>query len=367
METWDTPRGSGRAGRGRRPGVALAAALLALATGCPGPRTTVFQDLALPPEGLTFLVDGVSMTMLPAGGIEEMELEYRASGQLQLTYGTTESPEGMKDPQIPWRYLPLPPGPGTVRLDLRTTPGWSPSRKPFLRLAGTGELTLTRGRARPVPRGTAELKDGVDHAWRWAPVSLGHGTINLLDPPYWKVSEQKLLFGGLGWIFVALATAGAATLALVRRRWWPGPAVALAAVAVVGLGDGIFWARMLPPLDLRPTVDVEERIRDHYRFDPEVGPLAALARATLPPGDRVGIMVPAGAWFPWETLCFNLAPRRCVVLQAGAEDHAGLQGVDRLSLRDLDAIVTFHAGEPLPPGFAPVATLNRNALVARRR
>jgi hypothetical protein len=143
--------------------------------------------------------------------------------------------------------------------------------------------------------------------------------------------------------------------------------VALAAVAVVGLGDGIFWARMLPSLDLRPTVNVEKRIRDHYRFEPEIGPLTALARATLLPGDRVGIMVPQGAWFPWETLCFNLAPRRCAVLQAGTEEYAGLQGVDRLSLQEVDAIVTLHPGEPLPPGFAPVAILNRNALVARRR
>jgi hypothetical protein len=341
--------------------------LVSLLAGCSGPpRTTQLREVPLPPGGLAMPVDGFAMTMLPLEAVEAMEIEYRASGQISLSYGTTGSPEGMQSLDQPWRHAMLPPGTGRVRMDFLTTRNWSPYQRVYLRLAGTGQLVITRAWILPLPGSAEELRETANRAWRSVPISLGHYSVNLLDPPFWKVSDMSLLVPRLGWLFLALAAGGTAASSLWRRRFRPGPALALAAVAVMGLGDGLFWRRMLPPLDLRLPASPEERIRDGYRFDPEVGPLSALARAHLKPDDRVGVMVPPGAWFLWEPLCFNLAPRRCVNLEAGAAEHAGLQGVDRLALRDVDAIVTLHSPEPLPPGFTPVAALNPSAQVARR-
>jgi hypothetical protein len=41
--------------------------------------------------------------------------------------------------------------------------------------------------------------------------------------------------------------------------------------------------------------------------------------------------------------------------------------VDRLRLDQIDAVVYFHAGTPLPAGFSPTSVLDKNAFVARRR
>jgi hypothetical protein len=367
MRTSERRRDSGRGAFARSGGGLLPVALLALAAGCAGSSHSGFEELPLPPGGTTVRVDSPKAVVFPLTGIEEMEIEYRASGHLHLTYATADGPEAAGGWQIPWRYLPLRAGTGTLRLDFRTTQGWLPTRAPFLRIAGTGEFVVTRVRARHSGRNQQESMESLDRAWRWAPVSVGHYSINLLDLSYWEATRGTLLFERLGWVFLALVAGGSAAVALFRRRWWPGPAVALAAVVTMGLGNVVFLARLVPALDLHPPPGVEERIRDNYRFDAEIGPLAALARATLLPGDRVAVMAPPDAWFQWETLCFNLAPRRCVFLHPGAEEHTGLQGIDRLALRDVDAIVTFHPGAPLPPGFAPVAILNPNALVARRR
>jgi hypothetical protein len=367
MGNRDTAPGAGL-GRAARSRSAVAfAALVALLAGCPGaPRGASPREIALPPGGIGIRADGVTMSMLPIDGVEDLELEYRASGHLHLTWGTAETPEDMRSIAVPWRHAVVAPGTGSLRLDLRTTPAWSPARHPYLRVAGTGELVITRLRAVPVTRNGARLVDDQDAAWRWAPVSVDHSTVNLLDPPYWKVSTPSLLFHRLGWLFLALTAAGCAGMALWRRSFRPGPVVALAALSTMALGNGVAWARLLPVLDLRLPSGREERIRDGYRLDAEIGPLAALARAHLRPDDRVGILVAPGAWYPWEALCFNLAPRRCVHLEPGAAESMGLQGVDRLRLEDLDAVVTFHPVDPIPPGFVPVASLNPNATVARR-
>ena len=101
---------------------------------------------------------------------------------------------------------------------------------------------------------------------------------------------------------------------------------------------------------------------------PDVGALAALARATLRPGERVGAVgVPKG-WFAPQTLCFNLAPRPCAILSSGVSEgaHAGISGVGRLRDDELDALVLYRAG-PVPDGFTPIAALGQSAVVARRR
>jgi hypothetical protein len=78
--------------------------------------------------------------------------------------------------------------------------------------------------------------------------------------------------------------------------------------------------------------------------------------------------VPKG-WFAPQTLCFNLAPRPCAIVPAGVREpeHAGISSVGRLRDDELDAIVAYRPGVPVPEGFTPVAALGQSLYVARRR
>ena len=155
-----------------------------------------------------------------------------------------------------------------------------------------------------------------------------------------------------------------------RRRGRPGVARGLAAGVLVaaGLWNAHALVRLLPAFHLRPTFDVEERIRDHYDVAPDVGALAALARATIRPGEKVGALSLPKGWFAPQTLCFNLFPRPCVILSDGAAgpEHAGIMGVGRLRESEVDAVLGYRA-PALPPGFAPVTGVGPTAVIARRR
>jgi hypothetical protein len=255
-----------------------------------------------------------------------------------------------------------------VRLDLRITEGWTPASVPVLGFTGAGKVVVHAMRVLPLERDSAAAAAAFDRARLWAPESIGHTTINFLTPSFWSASRG---------VWLTDVVAGAAAVAFVaalafwrvrRRRLEVARALAVAALVSAGLWNVHLLVRFLPAFKLHPTPDVEERIRDNYEVAPDVGALAALARATLGPGERVGAVgVPKG-WFAPQTICFNLAPRRCAILSAGVPEsvHAGISGVGRLRDDELDALVMYRAG-PVPPGFVPVAALGTNAVVARRR
>jgi hypothetical protein len=249
-----------------------------------------------------------------------------------------------------------------VRLDLRETAGWDPARRAALLLDGAGRMVIRRLAVRLPPADRAQAFADGDRAARWAPEALDHRTVNVLTPSYWSASRGIWLAD----VVAAAALAVGLAAALAARRGRRG-AVALVAGAIFALAawDGHLLVRLLPVLAgaPAPALDPEARIRDGYPFAPEVGTLAAAARAALRADERVGAM--SEDWFAPEALCFNLAPRRCVMLEPGARVHAGLQGVDRLRDDELDALVGYRAGPP-PPGFEVVAQPSPRAWVARR-
>jgi hypothetical protein len=351
--------------------------MLLAAAPLPGSREIPLREIArnvgasasvrLEPAGLAVDVEDRPIGMfLPIPGAEELQLDYRSTGHVMLTWVSALGNSMPLPHSSPWHREVLAPGSGRITLDLRTTPSWRPERSPVLVLEGTGTLVLTGLRVRTASPDPAARMRSFDEAIRWSPLRVGHSTINSLDPPVWSASRQIPWMDVLGIAFAALAVVGAVGWWARTRRFRPGPPLALAAVAVALAGDVVFAIRAAPALSLAPVLDPEARLREWTRFGPELGPLAALARGAIGERERVGVLAGENDWFGWETLCFHLAPRPCVRVVPGATSFSGLQGVDRLRGDELDALVYFHAGTPLPNGFRPVATLDKNAFVARR-
>jgi hypothetical protein len=321
----------------------------------------------LGPGGLRIHVDGNTTVQLPLVA-EVLELDVEASGPVMLTWASHTPGRQVRAFGPPWRHLTLPRARSLVPLDLRITEGWNPQARPALALTGIGEVIIHAMRVVPVPRNPGEIVADYDRAQRWAPESPAHTTINFVTPSFWRASRGVWLSD-----VVALVAAVAFALALgitwLRQRRLGVPrALAVACLVAAGLWDAHLLLRFLPAFRLRPTFDVEARIRDGYDVAPDVGELSALARATLKPGERVGVIGSQGNWFAPQTICFNLAPRPCVILTAGvpAREHAGISGVGKLRDDELDAVITYRAGPP-PAGFTPVAALGTSAVIARRR
>ena len=316
-------------------------------------------------RGLEIDVDG--NTVLPLGlAAQVAELEVEASGPVTLTWAARTTGRQFTPFGPPWRHLTLPRQRETLRLDLRIASGWSPASELVLGLHGAGRVVIHAIRVLPNAARAAEQRTAYDRAVFWAPEGIGHTTINLLTPSYWSASRETWL---------ADVVAGAAVLAFVatllaaklrRRRVRPGIALAAAALVAVGAWNLHLLVRFLPMFNLRPTPDREQRIRENHYVSTEVGALAALARATLRDDERVGAMGHPKAWFAAQTLCFNVAPRRCAIVVPGEQVHRGIAGVGRLRSDEIDAIVAHRAG-PLPDGFVPVASLGSSLVVARRR
>jgi hypothetical protein len=315
-------------------------------------------------RGLEIAVDGYALLTLPFAA-QELELEAQADAPVLLSWAA-RSPAGLRPYGPPWRYVAVPRAPAPLRLDLRIAAGWTPAARPALFLKGTGTVIVRAIRARPVPRDAGEARAAFDRAVLWAPESVGHTTINFLTPPYWSASRGRWLADVVGGAALAVFGAALAATRLRRGRFRTAPALALAGLFALAAWDVHFLARFLPMANLRLEPDREVRIRDNYYFDPEFGALAALARAALGPGERVGAMGSPKDWFAPQTLCFDLAPRPCAIVRPGEAVHAGISGVGSLRPEELDAIVSFHGGA-LPDGFAVVAAVTPRAVVARRR
>ena len=314
---------------------------------------------------LTLWVDGTSSLVLPFRA-QVVELDVQTSGVVMLTFAARTAGVEYQPFGPPWRHLVLRDGVRTVRLDYRTAVSWTTSSELAIGLTGAGTVTVRGVRVLPIDPDAARQVEAFDRANLWAPESLGHTTINLLTPSLWRASSGRSLAD-----VVALLAAVAFALALAGTRLRGGrarPALALAVAALVasGLWGAHLLVRFVPAFDLRPTPDPETRIRENYWVIPDVGTVAALARETLGPKERVGIVARDRDWFAPQTICFNLAPRPCVVMRPNEPVHHGIAGVGQLRDDEIDAIV-FYRGEWTPAGFERVAGVGPTRFVARRR
>lgn len=313
------------------------------------------------PRGLSFEVPGFAAVVLPFRGVHRAELELEVEGAVVVSWGP-ETSRGSK----PWRYQRLETGPARLELRPMQFAKWTPWARPVLRFEGTGRVVLGRARIALVPEDPAEVRALHDAEVFLAPETVDHATINVLVPPFWSVNRNVFLQEVLAVVFLAVALAALLLLRWRAGRWRPGTSLAIAASAAVALQGAHFAVRMLPALHLSFDPDPEERIAKGYPFMAEFGELARLARARIGTGETVGALARPDDWFSGQTLCFNLAPRRCVVISAGRAAHRGISGVGEASLAEIDVIVAHDADSPLPPGFVAAEAVSPRSFIARR-
>jgi hypothetical protein len=330
----------------------------------PGPEAAALVTLR--PDGLAIGVEGTTGLAAPKlSGAQVLELDVDVAGVMLLTWAARTPGAEFAPFGPPWRHLTVPVGRSTLRLDLRIARDWTTAAEPQIGLTGTGTVVVRALRWLPPDRDAERQVAAFDRANFWAPESMGHTTINLLTHPFWSEARRIWLTDVVA---AVAAVAFAVVLAATRLRGGrPRPALALAVAALVasGLWGAHLLVRFLPVFDLRPTPDREQRIRENYWVAPDVGALAALARERLGPTERVGVVARERDWFGPQTLCFNLAPRPCVIMRPGQPVHHGIYGVGALRDDEIDAIVFFR-GEWTPPGFQRIAGLGPNRWLGRR-
>jgi hypothetical protein len=320
----------------------------------------------LGPDGLEVWVEGTSSLALPLRGAQVVELDVDVTGILLLTWAPRTTALEFLPFGPPWRHLTLPAGRSTIRLDFRIAKNWTAGSDPHLGLTGFGNVLIRAVRWLPADRDPRRIDAAYDAANFWAPESMGHTTINMGTLPYWRASHGRWLADVVA---AVAALAFGLVLAVTRLRTGRArPALALATAALVasGLWGAHLLVRFLPTFDLRPTPDREERIRRNMWVAPDVGAMAALARERLGPAERIGVVAREKDWFGPQTICFNLAPRPCVLMKQGEKIHRGISGVGELRDDEIDAIVFFRA-DWTPPGFERVAVLSPTRYLARRR
>lgn len=346
--------------RGRAEEPALAPVPLGALEG----RVRASPNVRAGPGGVEIAVDGTEYLALPFTAAA-LELDVEAEGPVLLTWAPlTDGNVARFGP--PWRYRRVPAGASTLHLDLLSTVGWTPRSQPMLFLDGAGRVVIRALRVQRPWADPERNREEHDRARRWAPESTGHTTINFLSPAPWSASR------GIWFADVAAAVGAVAFAAVLGVGWFRGrrlrPRLAVAAgvLAAFVLSDVQFLVRYLPLTRLSLDADPEARIRDGYSFRPELGALAALARAKLAPGDRVEVRTRERDWFAGQTMCFNLAPRPCVYVNMWTGQRRGISDVGQLRDEEIDAVVAVRSG-PLPPGFVEVGAVSPTLLVGRRR
>jgi hypothetical protein len=318
------------------------------------------------PRGVEFDVGRPATLLLPFRGVPILELDLTTSAPMVLTYASKLDGRNLIINAAPWRRVELPGGGRSVTLELRATRGWSESARPALLFAGAGNVELTALRVGEAVLDRAAARDDGDRAFFWSGESPTISSVNLIAPPTWSQG------GGLPFadrVAIASALAGLLVALLLRwrtGRWVPGPALATTALLVVGLPGAYGALRFLSAWRLTPIEDPEERIRSGYALSPQLGELAVLSRARLGPGDRVGVIGKPEDWSGPQTLCFNVAPRRCAIVREGEEPSRGISGVGRIPTAELDVLVALDVAASPPPGFVEVARVGPGTYIARR-
>ena len=319
------------------------------------------------PGGLVVDVDKLAIVVFPFPGATQVAFDVEADGIFLLSWFMADQQTKGRVFGPPWRYLTLRPGERrSVDLNLLAMLDWSPSASPGILLQATGTVRITGLHWRAFVGTAHEAAKVHEASLRFAPEAIGNTTINTLVRPVWSLAGPTFAPEILGFASFFVFVTVLLVIRIRRAGWAAGQAATVAIFVTVVAYDLYALGRLTPALHLRLEPDPELRIRDNYYFAPEIGALSFLARTHLGLAEKVGVQGDPADWFGPQTLCFNLAPRPCVILEPTRSGGTGISGVRHLGVNDLDAVVVYNAPDALIAGFTPAAQVNHNAYVARR-
>lgn len=308
--------------------------------------------------------------ILPLAGVRTLRFVCEVEGYLELecTAIPATADKSFRPPQAYTEGTRLVPGVNRCAFDLRRSPHWQSDSLVLLSLEGTGTVRLRDLKADFLePEADAQRERA--RAMFWAPLRLGHTTINLLPAVYCDPGRRY------SWTLVwGCVTAGVLVLvALLGWLWRPlrGPrTLAYAALGCLLLYQGQWLCRFVPALHLRPLVSEEEKIRDHY-FSQELGLLIRAARQHIPAEAKTIVAGQKTDWFGKQALAFNLAPRLCGYRRDRARPGC-YRGLSRaytppVLQKEADYWISYYGDVPLPGAFTKVYELNPHVYIARRQ
>lgn len=303
-----------------------------------------------------------AQVILKYSRIKKVRLDCDSEGLFKLDY-TIITPEAHQIPPLfPGQLLFI--GSASLELDLRSCFFWDAQSIPILLFEGTGKFGIKSISLEPIEEGEDVLAEN-----NWAiflmPERIRNTTVNFLSPRYWNFESHMLWPNVLG-----------KTILLVSAMLWVGslffrwinshglvPLFGITGIVIYSL---YFLLILIPMLHTQVFITNENKIRQNY-MNPEFGELAARARELIDREAKVAIYGEEADWFSPQTLCFNIAPTKCVFAKPNTERYSGISGITELKSSEIDTIVFFNSALPLPEEFQKISEINPNAFIAQKK
>ena len=307
-------------------------------------------------------IDKRAQVILKYSRINTVKLDYDSEGLFKLDYSII-TPEAH---QIPSLFLgqSLFMGSASLELDLRSCFFWDAQSIPILLFEGTGKFGIKSISLELIEEGEDVLAEN-----NWAiflmPERIRHNTVNFLSPRYWNFQRHILwpdVFGKTLLFALAMLWVGSLFFKRIRTHGL----VPLFSITGIFIYSLYFLFTLIPMLHTQVFITNENKIRQNY-MNPEFGELAARARELIDQEAKVAIYGEDADWFSPQTLCFNIAPTKCVFAQPDTERYSGISGITELKPSEVDTIVFLNSAMPLPEGFQTISAINPNAFIAKKK
>lgn len=312
--------------------------------------------------GISFDIDKKAYIFVKLPNVARIKFDYHANGYFYVYYATVKE----KKYRLAHHLLmgrSLTKGSGSLDLNLRHTINWSPESYPMLIVQGTGQLLLKNIKATTVSDLSAYRAEK-KRAFFWRPEVIRVTTINFLTPVFWDFENQLHWPVVLGLLFIlaALASAGLAYF----RGLGAGKYLRILSIIFIMVFSVHFIIRFIPAVNAAPFLSTSDKIKK-YSLWPELGQLTAAVGEMIKPADKVVFMGEEGDWFSPETICFNIAPVKCIFPASGAVGYKGLYDPARFNVSSANVLVSYNSKQKLDAAFIKKYELNKNAYIAIRK
>lgn len=298
------------------------------------------------PDALTIVVNGETPIMLDMNGIATLTFSYETDGWFTLTWDSiVDQPRNFIDAFVQTAQLQK--GKGTLTIDFRRNRQWAENTVPYLKVRGTGTLTIGDISARIVD-------NPGDYLWqkRAAFIMMPEGikpySVIFLTPVYADEKNNLYFADVLGMLLIAASLA--ITALSFKYRHIPARRIVIKlSLFTMAIFSIHFLIRFAPEIHATPFLPQEEKISRNM-YDRELGELIKTARQKIPP--RSSVFLDSGeSAYTNRIICFYLMPRPCTYERTPGSD----------------AVVGYYPHSAPPPGFSKVSTLNSNIYIALRQ